>query len=169
MPYLTGPTKWWDVAVLIRDAYRTDLTFPPGRLGIVPGAIAWDDCDCDGGMLAVAGARTYLSDTFPEQQEEKVGAQCDAAWEVMDFVVQLIRCAPQPADGQLSPSVKALESSGAIVLRDAAELTSIASRLMCAIKDDQIVDYMINPVEAQGPEGGCVGNEIHLIVALPRG
>lgn len=170
MTLLTGPTKWWDVAVLIRDAFKDNLSFLPGRVGVVPGAIAWDDCDCDGGMLAVAAVRSFLSDTFPEPQDAPVGARCDAAWEVTEYVVQIIRCAPQPGTNQVSPTVKALESSASIILRDAAEMTSIVSQLMCSLKDDDtIVDYIITTLEAQGPEGGCVGNDIRFLVALPRG
>jgi hypothetical protein len=31
-----------------------------------------------------------------------------------------------------------------------------------------ISDFMLRPLTAQGPTGGCVGNELRAVVSLPR-
>lgn len=167
MPLITGPLKWYTVAETVRLAVMADLTEQPARSGVVPGAIAWDECDC--GLLALSVARVYLSDDFPNQLTTRVGA-CDAAWEVAEVVVQLIRCAPG-ADGvsDLAPSVADLDASAQEILRDAYELLRAVSVELCELKADwSIIDFFLNPLTAQGPSGQCVGNELRFLVALAR-
>jgi hypothetical protein len=168
MPLITGPLKWYTVAETVRLAIMADLTTLPDRSSVVPGAIAWDECDC--GLLAVSVARVYLSDVFPNPQTTKVGIRCDAAWEVAEIVVQLIRCAPG-ADGvtSLAPTVAALDASAQEILRDAYELLKSVTETLCQLNDAQsIIDFFVNPLTAQGPSGQCVGNELRFLVALAR-
>jgi hypothetical protein len=167
MPLITGPLKWYTVAETVRLAIMADLTTLPDRSGVVPGAIAWDECDC--GLLALSVARVYLSDTFPQPVTVKTGA-CDATIEVAEVVVQLIRCAPG-ADGvaSLAPTVAELDASAQEILQDAYELLKAVSETLCEMKRDRdIWDFFINPLTAQGPSGQCVGNELRFLVALPR-
>ena len=35
-------------------------------------------------------------------------------------------------------------------------------------RDRDIADFMLRPLTAQGPSGGCVGNELRAYVSLPR-
>src|SRR3990172_10621502 len=63
MPMITGELKWYTVASTIEQAVYAELTTKPDRHSVVPGAIAWDECDC--GLLAVSVARIFLSETFP--------------------------------------------------------------------------------------------------------
>lgn len=159
---ISGPTKWYTLAETLRLAIHAGLTVPPDRSGVVPGEIAWDACDC--GLLAVAVQRIYLSDIFPNQQTTKI-SPCDAAWEVGEIVVQLLRCAP--ADPV--PTVAALDASAQEVLLDAYELLKATSTKLCTLKrTDEIVDFFMSPLTSQGPSGTCVGNELRVLVALPR-
>lgn len=164
---ITGPLKWYTVAAALEAAVYAELTTKPDRHSVVPGAIAWDECDC--GLLAVSLARIHLSDTFPAQLTTRVGA-CDAAWEVGEYVVQLIRCAPNP-DGvdDLAPSTAALDASAQEILQDAYELLHAVSVKLCEMKADRdIVDFFLSPLTSQGPSGGCVGNELRFLVGLQR-
>jgi hypothetical protein len=164
---ITGPLKWYTVAEALRVAIDAELTVAPARSSVVPGAIAWDECDC--GLLAVSVAQIFLSDTFPDQLANKAGTRCDAAWEVGEFVLQIIRCAPQPEDGKLAPTTPALDASAQEVLRDAYELLLGASVKLCQMSDAQdIVDFIMRPLTAQGPSGACVGSELRVFVALQR-
>jgi len=167
---ITGPLKWYTVAETVRLAIMADLTNLPDRSSVVPGAIAWDECDC--GLLAISVARIYLSDSFPQPLTTKVGAAaCDAAWDVGEFVVQLIRCAPNPEGDDLAPTVAALDASAQEILRDAYELLQSVTVTLCEMKeqpDREIIDFFVNPLTSQGPSGGCVGSELRFLVALPR-
>lgn len=166
MPLITGPLKWYTVAETVRQAVMAELTVLPDRSGAVPGAIAWDECDC--GLLAVSVARVYLSDTFPQPLNVKIGA-CDATLDVGELVVQLVRCAPNPEGDDPSPSVSALDVSAQVVLRDAYELLRAVSVKLCEMnRDREIRDFFVNPLTSQGPSGGCVGNELRFLVALAR-
>lgn len=170
MALITGPLKWYTVAETVRLAIMADLTTLPDRSSVVPGAIAWDECDC--GLLAISVARIYLSDNFPQPLTTKVGASaCDAAWDVGEFVVQLIRCAPNPDGDDLAPTVTALDASAQEILQDAYELLQSVTVTLCEMKaqpDREIIDFFVNPLTSQGPSGGCVGNEVRFLVALPR-
>jgi hypothetical protein len=167
MALISGPLKWYTVAETVRLAVMTEIAAnPPDRSSVVPGAIAWDACDC--GLLALSVARIYLSDAFPQPLTARVGA-CDAAWDVAEIVVQLIRCAPNPDDQTLVPTIADLDASAQEILTDAYGLLKAVSVKLCEMKADrEIIDFFLNPLTAQGPSGGCVGNELRFLVALPR-
>lgn len=163
---IVGELKWYTVAERLRTAIHADLTVEPPRSGVVPGAIAWDACDC--GMLAVSVAQVYPSETFPAQQVARVGA-CDAPWEVGEIVIQLIRCAPNPEGQNLYPSVAALAASAQEVRRDAYQVLLAASAELCQMDSARdISDFLVRPQVTQGPQGGCVGTELRVLVSLPR-
>lgn len=167
MPMITGPSKWYTVAARLRDAVYDELAVKPDRSGVVPAAIAWDECDC--GLLAVSVAQVFLTETFPDQLARKVSSVCDAPYEVGEFVIQVVRCAPNPDDQGNAPAVAELDASAQAVLRDAYEMLRGASIELCQMNTDrEIADFMLRPLTAQGPSGGCVGNELRAYVALPR-
>jgi len=167
VPYYTGPTKFYQVAQAVHSTVEAALSNDVNRSGIVPGAIAWDDSPC--GLLAVSLGTIFLSDNFPEPIEGPVGFQCDAAWEVVQVVIQVIRCAPQPATGDLAPKIEAQESTAAVMAADAAEMVKSISAWICAQRGETIVDAIMGLVEPQGPEGDSVGIQMIVNVALPRG
>jgi len=166
MPMISGELKWYTVAERLRAAIHAALTIKPARSGVVPGAIAWDACDC--GMLAVSVGPVYPSENFPAQQVARVGG-CDAPWEVGEIIIQLIRCAPNPVGQQLYPPVAALDASAQEVRRDAYQVLLATSRELCAMDAArEISDFLVRPQNTQGPLGGCVGTELRALVSLPR-
>jgi hypothetical protein len=166
MPMISGELKWYEVAERLRAAIHVDLTDKPDRSGVVPGAIAWDACDC--GMLAVSVGTVYPSENFPAPQAARVGT-CDAPWEVGEIIIQLIRCAPNPVGQQLYPPVAALDASAQEVRRDAYQVLLATSAELCAMDDaHEISDFLVRPQNPQGPLGGCVGTELRALVSLPR-
>lgn len=167
MPMITGALKWYTLASTLEQAVYAELTEKPARHSVVPGAIAWDACDC--GLLAVSLAQVFLTETFPDQLARRVGNACDAPWEVAEIVIQVIRCAPNPDDFGGPPTTTDLDASAQEVLRDAYEMLHAVSVKLCQMNQArEISDFMLRPLTAQGPSGGCVGNELRAYVSLPR-
>lgn len=164
---ITGDDRWWQVAGRVVTAVNTELTVKPQRAGVVPGAVAWDACDC--GLLAVSWALSYPSDSFPTEQSNVVG-NCDSVWEVAEFLVQVIRCAPNPTDTVAGfPTVQALSDSARLLDTDGNQTARAVAVLLCTMKENaEIADSMVTRRTPQGPEGGCVGIEQRFLVALPR-
>jgi hypothetical protein len=168
---LSGYGAFWTVLQTIRDAnvaeLRTTLAGVPARVGIVPGAIAWDDCGDSCGQLALAVSRYFLSDQFPF--EATTSAVQPGAIIGADVNVQLTRCAPSPQGNELAPTVTALEASARTVLDDAqAILCSTVTALQDLLDRTLIMDYLVRQQPVMGPEGGCVGSELLVAVGLSR-
>lgn len=167
MPMISGELKWYTVASTLEQAVYAELTTKPDRHSVVPGAIAWDECDC--GLLAVSIARIFLTETFPDELSRRIGNACDAPYEVAEVVIQVIRCAPNADDPLTAPTTAELDASAQEVLRDAYEMLHAVSVKLCQMNQARdIADFMMRPLTAQGPSGGCVGNELRAYVALGR-
>lgn len=168
MTQLLGPLKWYAVCLDTLQAVQAALTYQVQRAGVVPGMVAWDACDC--GMMAVSVVKSWLSDTFPDPEFGVVG-NCTAAWEVSEIVVQIVRCAPSDMDAVTPyPPSPALDTAAQVMATDAFDVLSSVAAMLCQLKDsDQISDYVIGEQVPMGPEGGCVGTELHFTVGLPRG
>src|SRR6266540_3291938 len=140
----------------------------PERIGLYPGAIAWDACDC--GMFLIAPTRQYFSENFPFEEVTLTATPCNFPWLVIEYIVQAIRCAPLPQEGQLFPSLVELESSAKTVIHDSYYLLEGTAKILCSLKENrEIVDYRITELIVQGPEGGCVGSELRFSTAIRRG
>ncbi|HEX9248497.1 MAG TPA: hypothetical protein VF856_03310 [Gemmatimonadaceae bacterium] len=138
----------------------------PTRVGVVPGAIAWDDCDqC--GLLALASARNFLSDQFPIELTVTTADQ--GAVLCADMVVQIVRCAPEPQGGETAPSVAALEASAREVIADATAVMCATIDVLNALSTSgDIYDFMMRGQMFVGPAGACVGSELQFVVGVIR-
>lgn len=166
---ITGTARWYTLGSRLVDAAYTGLTSKPGRKGMVPGEIAWDACDC-GGMLAVTVPRVFFSEEFPDEAETVVGVRCQAPYEVAEFTVSVVRCAPQPSGAEAAPAAADLDAAAGLLLQDTAEVMDAVARALCTMHDgDDITDYLINPAESVGPEGACVGFTLRVLISLVRG
>jgi hypothetical protein len=167
MPMISGPLKWYTVASRLEQAIYAELSVTPARHGVVPGAIAWDECDC--GLLAVSVGQIYPTEQFPNPVQARVGNACDAPWEAAEIVMQIVRCAPNPGDVADAPTTVALDASAREVLTDAYEMMRAVSTTLCQMNEGrEISDFLMRALTAQGPSGGCVGNELRAVVSLPR-
>lgn len=166
MAALTGPTAFYTVASRLLVALRTALE-PVDRACVVNGAIAWDECDC--GLLAVGLGQQYLTEAFPAPIAD-TNAGCRGGLLAADLVVQIIRCAPNPPEGQLAPSCAALDASAREVLADAWQVLDTVPCTLEEMKDAlEIVDYLPRAQPFRGSQGGCVGSELTVTVAVHRG
>ncbi|GAA3852534.1 hypothetical protein GCM10023084_03460 [Streptomyces lacrimifluminis] len=166
MPMISGELKWYEVASRLEQAIFADLTVPPDRHGVVPGAIAWDACDC--GLLAVSVGQTYPTEQFPNPALVRVGG-CDAPWEAAEIIMQVVRCTPTHDDQGNPPTTAALDTSAQEILRDAYQMMRAVSTTLCQMnKDREISDFVMRANTPQGPSGACGGNELRAVVSLPR-
>jgi hypothetical protein len=164
---ITGAARWYTVGTRLMTAVSAGLTSKPGRVSMVPGEIAWDSCDC-GGMLAVSLSRLYLSEVFPEESETVSGA-CQPPYEVGQFTIAVVRCAPSADGVEMAPPADELDTAAGLLLQDATEMLDSVSAALCRLReDDDVLDYLVTPVEPVGPEGGCVGVNLTARVCLVR-
>lgn len=167
MPMIAGELKWYTVASRLEQAIYAELSLSPARHSVVPGAIAWDECDC--GLLAVSVGTIYPTEQFPNPAQVRVSNACDAPWEAAEIIMQIVRCAPNPDDPLTAPTTAELDASAREVLADAYEMMRAVSVTLCQMnRDREISDYLMRPLTPQGPAGGCVGNELRAVVSLMR-
>lgn len=165
---ISGTDRWYVLGGYLVTAVRNGLTAGVSRYGQVPGEIAWDNCTCEG-VLAVSVPRIYLAEVFPDETEGPVGVRCQAPYEVAEFTVSVIRCAPTPEDGEQAPPADELDSSAGLLLQDMTETMTAISARLCQLHDaEDISDYLITPAEAAGPEGACVGFNLRVLISLER-
>lgn len=164
-----GTLKWYVIAAVLRDVVYVAMDPQPCRYGVVPGAIAWDECEC--GALYVTVVRTFYSELFPELLEAPFAVGCDASQEVAEIMIQVLRCAPSPdAPAELAPGADPLDDTARQIAQDAFTTRAAVELELCKMKgDNDVLDFIQLEQTAVGPEGGCVGTEFHVMVALPRG
>jgi hypothetical protein len=179
---LRGPLAFYEVAQTLVAAITARLTSPaatgvtraPSRACVVPEAIVWDDCDCGGGLLAVAVNRIYYSDAFPAEASGFTAgtggrSPCEAAYLVADMTVQVVRCAPTPQGRDLAPSCDALAGAARQVISDAYETRQAVACTLGDMEDDEISDFLVRDQPFPATSGGCMGSELRLAVGLVNG
>lgn len=135
------------------------------RVGMVPGAIAWDQCEC--GMLAGSVSRIYYTESFPV---ESTATSCQNGILAAEIVLQLLRCSPAPNGmNETAPSTAELDQNAQDVTADGwTMLTTVACRLAAMEDNRDIMQYLVRPLVFAGPMGMCAGSELVVVVALPN-
>lgn len=165
-PVLTGTDRWYNLGSALVTRVRAVLTASVSRYGMVPGDIAWDNCTCEG-VLAVTVPRIYRSEVFPEEAEGTVGVSCQAPYEVAEYTVSVIRCAPVPDGTEQAPPADELDTAAGLLLQDMTETMAGVHSYLCALKREDVVDdFLVTPAESAGPEGACVGFTLRVRVSL---
>lgn len=149
---------------------------PSCRTCVVPGTPSWDTCEdpCTGeagGQLSVSVERIFPSSTtlFPEQDDEVRGLRgCTPPPTTgVDLVVTLLRCAPVPDERGCPPSCEELEAAARVVHVDAV---TVHNALLCCLPHTagpRGRRFVLRESRVVGPQGGCVGVEQRVTVALP--
>ncbi len=154
---------------------------PSGR-GVVPGAqVAADGCDagCEPlgpdeypGQLTVHVVRIYSSDyqAFPrEVAQVRDNRKClPPQTTAVELAVTVFRCAPLPTDEGCPPTAQELSETA---LQQHADMLAVQAAILCcyASTDQTRLDgrrYVIGQSASVGPQGGCVGFEQRVTVAL---
>lgn len=166
-------------AALARTAL--DVEGQPGcpcRACVVPGQPAWDSCDdpCGGkgesGQLTVSVARIYGSSDaeFPSESRVVQGVRgcMPPPITALELVVTLLRCAPTFSEDGCPPSCEELNKSAQILHVD---MVTVFNALLCCLPGTQQSRrgrrFVMGVQKVLGPEGGCVGLEQRVTVALP--
>lgn len=167
---LSGPLGFYTITRTLVDAVNVALAASlggaPDRAGVVPGSIAWDECDC--GTLAGTVTRHYLSDAFAAERTTQ--SPCSAAYLVGDITITIVRCVPGPEGEALAPSVAALDGSAQVIISDAyVVLNTVACKLEEMEEAREIAAYLVRDQVYVGPLGGCVGSDLRVAVGVLRG
>lgn len=143
---------------------------------LVPGQAAMDWCAADCGTscpgeLHVGLRRLYPAGapTFPRPfTEVRHGTACPPLVTAAEFTISLFRCAPMSADDGTPPSCEELDHSARILHADAALITQALSCCvpLLTTPGSARLRYVVGETRIVGPQGGCVGVEANLTVAL---
>lgn len=149
----------------------------PGRACVVPGQPAWDNCDdpCSGdgapGQLTVSVARLYSSTLdFPTEDRTVFGMRgcTPPPLTAAELVITLLRCAPTYDEGGCPPNCEELSAAARILHVDAV---TVQNALLCCLPGTSSArrgrKFVLGQQRIVGPEGGCVGLEQRVTVALP--
>lgn len=171
-------TTLHDIAVELLECARAGLETwdlpAPCRVCVVPGAIAWDDCS-SGGQLVISRTDVYYSTVFPADSTEdaSVNISCNQGFPVALYALSLVRCAPGPVTAGPVVRPPTCEALAEAALLLASDSYAIRSALLCCVKDMEsagtIVAGRVGRDVAVGPEGGCVGLEIQILIGVTNG
>ncbi len=131
------------------------------RSYIVPGALAWDNCEC--GLLAIEWQTANYTAVFPTPRQ--VFADGCKPYLALQLLVTVLRCAPNPSANGDAPSPEALGAAAIVNLDDLEALLAGTAEAASTLEDNNVIlQYALGPVNPAGPQGGCVGvtQQIHL-------
>ncbi|WP_413808112.1 hypothetical protein [Streptomyces sp. OE57] len=164
------------------DAVAEDVPGQPGcpcRACVVPGVVAWDGCgpeDCgpggEPGQLTVSASRLFpAGQNFPAEDRTVQGVRgCQVApFTALELVITLLRCAPVMDEGGCPPTCEE-QTEAARVLH--VDMSTVYSALWCCLPElgpnpRRPYRFVMGAQRVIGPEGGCVGLEQRVTVALP--
>lgn len=126
---------------------------------LVPGEIAWDQCDC--GQFAQTITGIVGSSGFPTPALDTKQTPCGPNEVIISVTESLVRCVPGPDDNGEPPTCAALLDS-AITLECDRYVMRHATR--CYLKSlydaYSITGFSVGNATAVGPSGLCVGVEL---------
>lgn len=126
---------------------------------LVPGAIAWDSCDC--GQLALSIQRSYPSTTFPAESSDDTTRTCAPGTIAYEVLASITRCVPGPDSGGRPPTCDKLLAAALQLEGDAFALRrGIVCCLVGYKRDQLILAWRTGSVNRVGPEGNCAGVEM---------
>ncbi|MFB8347910.1 hypothetical protein [Streptomyces niveus] len=151
---------------------------PSCRTCVVPGQVAWDSCDdpCDevssAGQLTVSVARIYASSDldFPSEVRSVQGVRgcVPPTVTALELVVTLLRCAPTFTEQGCPPTCEELSAASKALHVD---MVTVYNALLCCLPGTEQRRrgrrFVMGIQRTIGPEGGCVGLEQRVTVALP--
>lgn len=125
---------------------------------VVPGGIAWDNCDC--GQFAQSITSVVSSNNYPTPADTPV-EPCGHPLAVVTVTMSLLRCVPTMNDNGVAPSVEQLLAAARIIEDDRlAVRRGLATYLHELRQNYKIVNYTIGAAQSVGPEGMCGGIEV---------
>lgn len=128
---------------------------------VVPGAIAWDNCEC--GQLAQTITSVAPTRAFPTPSSELPDEKCGSPMVVVSVTLSLTRCVTGVDDRGNSPRCASLFEEAVILEADRAAVRRAVRCCLANIYAEmppRIFAYTVGAVNSVGPEGGCAGIEM---------
>lgn len=126
---------------------------------LVPGQIAWDDCQC--GQLAQSIGDDFPSSVFPIQATDLRQQPCGPGLMVVQVTLSLTRCIPIPGDNGRAPRCDKLFTAAEILMWDRwLTRSAVTCCLMGVRRDNRLLEFAIGATSPVGPEGQCAGFEM---------
>lgn len=150
------------------DAVPNTNPWPINRSGVVPGEIAWDECEC--GQLAIQEVRRFPSINFPEEISRPQDG-CGEGWLVHQYLLGLARCSPGPDDNGNPPPMSSLQT---IAERMSLDMSLVRSAVYCRLQTlynmspPQIYAFSLLDENVVGPSGLCVGFTLSILIGFPN-
>jgi len=145
---------------VILDSVNTTLSATPtgwptgARNYVVPGALAWDECEC--GLLAIEWLSAPYTGVFPNPRQT-LSDGCKPLL-ALQTKLTVLRCAPNPGPHGEAPSSDALIAAAATNLDDLeAVLRGVSIGCRALLDNNVILEFAMDAPNPAGPEGGCVG------------
>jgi hypothetical protein len=121
---------------------------------VVPGLLAWDECEC--GLLAVEWQTASYTGIFPNPTQPL--ADGCKPFLALQLQVTALRCAPNPGPNGSAPAPAALQDAADVNLDDLeAVLTGTSKGVELLYNTNTILQYALGTAQPTGPQGGCVG------------
>lgn len=123
---------------------------------IVPGDIAWDECDC--GLFAQTITETRPSDNFPASAADQAVTACGPRLLTVSVQAIIVRCVPGVSDNGSSPSCEALQAAATTLECDRQALRHGIRCYLRELRESyQIAEFSVGVTTSLGPQGGCAG------------
>lgn len=166
---INTPLAFFDIATTVLECVHSRIVnagLPDfGRVCVVPGEVAWDDCSC--GQLTITNPSQFSSVTFPLPSEGMNETQCGAPYTVSTFEVTALRCAPNPDRNGHSPQCITLQNAAKILYQDKYYMRTAVQCCLAELRNsNDIEDYNMSNTVETGPRGGCVGAVLSFNVSL---
>jgi hypothetical protein len=142
---------------------ETDAGVPDRFCLIVPGEIAWDECEC--GQFAQSITTEVPSENFPFPATDRRSTACGPQFLVVTVVASLTRCVPTFDRNNKPPSCDALFAAA---LRLEEDRTALRRGVTCCLRGMRntytspirITDFTVGAATSVGPNGMCAGVEL---------
>jgi hypothetical protein len=164
------PLAFFNIATTVLECVRSrieDVAGLPefGRVCVVPGDVAWDECTC--GQLTINNPTQFSSVSFPTPSIGANETQCGAPYTVSTFEVTALRCAPGPDRNGHPPTCTALQNAAQLLYQDKFYMRTAVQCCLAELRNTDLVeDYALGQTVETGPRGGCVGATLSFNVSL---
>lgn len=126
---------------------------------IVPGEIAWDECDC--GQLAQTITQTYPSNNFPVAATDQRQTPCGPQMLVITVQASIVRCVPIINDNGAPPTCVSLEDAAIQLECDRHVLRQGITCYLRELRNNyRIHDFTVGSATSIGPQGACAGVDL---------
>ena len=150
------------VAVCVTEALaETEGGLPKRICPLVPGAIAWDNCEC--GQFAQTIVSITPTSVFPQPAVEDQ-KRCGAPMLLVTVIASMTRCVPGPDENNARnpfPSCESLFAAARILEEDRH---AVRNAIRCCLLDFahqyRIHHFNVGASNSVGPEGMCAGSEV---------